>query len=119
MNNYKKLSTREHYTLQYDFPNVMNTLYYNNENCLSNKFIVWDLFISIETGEPFKYMHKLTNNCPLIPNATVLHLTSGLEVICVNDRGYQISVRSLYEKHDGRIFFITPSEIQSYDNYSI
>ena len=56
-------------------------------------------------------MITLNQNRERIKNGTVLHLTSGITVTSVNDRGYQISVTDPTNKRN--LNFIQPSEIQS------
>jgi type II secretory pathway pseudopilin PulG len=56
-------------------------------------------------------MIQLNQNRERIKNGTVLHLINGLSVICINDRGYQISVTDPTNKRN--LNFIQPSEIQS------
>jgi hypothetical protein len=61
-------------------------------------------------------MITLNQNRERIKNGSTLILTSGLEVTCVNDRGYQVSITDPSGKRN--LNFVTPSEIQSFTNFS-
>jgi len=56
-------------------------------------------------------MNILSHDRKRIKNGTILKLKSGIDVICVNDRGYQISVIDVCSNRP--LIFIEPSEIQT------
>jgi hypothetical protein len=56
-------------------------------------------------------MIELSNTRERIKNGSTLVLTSGITVVSINDRGYQISVTDPTGKRN--LNFIAPSEIQS------